>query len=291
MIPKKSTEIIVAGLDTVIEKNIEVLNADGKTILLDVLFSRNAFFNATEPAKAFGKKVNDYLKTTQTQEIIQAVLEDLNETDRFSKNRFATVTRDLTYDDLVIIKKGGVNPKEQGTWLHPELAVHFAQWLSPKFYVKCNRIVSDILNLELNKQHETLKLSDFLNQIPSQWRKTFPDEFFAEVMRLWQGNYDWSRSDGTPPFVGNIINKYVYDYLDETIVDKAKQIQAECEQQAFIHQFIEDKYGKDVLKSHINVIINFMKASLDKDMFIGFYNNLVRSKSKQIQLYFKNQIH
>lgn len=36
--------------------------------------------------------------------------------------------------------KGG-DPKFQGTWVHPQVAIHLAQWLSPKFAVKVSQWV------------------------------------------------------------------------------------------------------------------------------------------------------
>ena len=42
---------------------------------------------------------------------------------------------------LIKIKKGGNNKKEQGTWVHPEIAINIAQWCSSIFAVKVSRIV------------------------------------------------------------------------------------------------------------------------------------------------------
>ncbi|OAM32416.1 hypothetical protein A7P96_02000 [Eikenella sp. NML03-A-027] len=41
------------------------------------------------------------------------------------------------------MKRGGI---EQGTWLHPKLAVHFARWLDPKFAVWCDEQIEQILS-------------------------------------------------------------------------------------------------------------------------------------------------
>lgn len=33
---------------------------------------------------------------------------------------------------LIQIKKGGANTLDQGTWVHPHVAINLGQWLSPK---------------------------------------------------------------------------------------------------------------------------------------------------------------
>ena len=52
-------------------------------------------------------------------------------------------------NQIVIVKRGGI---EQGTWLHPKLAVHFARWLDPKFAVWCDEQIEQILSGSLQPQ-------------------------------------------------------------------------------------------------------------------------------------------
>lgn len=100
---------------------------------IQVSFSQDAFLNATEIAKQFGKRVQNYLKSEQTQEYITALAEAL-----FGASK---------QNQLVIIKKGG-KAQEQGTWLHPKLAIDFARWLNPKFAVWCDIQIEKILKGE-----------------------------------------------------------------------------------------------------------------------------------------------
>ena len=50
--------------------------------------------------------------------------------------------RDKHVTDIIVTKRGG-DPALQGTWIHPDLAVHLAMWLSPKFAVKVARWVNE----------------------------------------------------------------------------------------------------------------------------------------------------
>lgn len=86
-----------------------------------VLFSGDAFLNATAVAKYFNKIPKDYLKTEQTQEYIAALAEHLSVRTKIPTEQ----------NQLVIVKQGGLS-HEQGTWLHPKLAIHFTRWLNPK---------------------------------------------------------------------------------------------------------------------------------------------------------------
>lgn len=72
------------------------------------------YVNATEMAKPFGKRPNDYLNLISTIEFIRAI----------------TRKNGIAENQLVITERGGLNP---GTWLSEDLAIDFAQWLSVDF--------------------------------------------------------------------------------------------------------------------------------------------------------------
>ena len=124
----------------------QILNiAFGET---PVSFRADGFLNATAIAKHFCKLPKDYLKTEQTQEYIVALAEAMTE-----RTKILTVE-----NQLVIIKKGGNNKDEQGTWLHPKLAIHFARWLDPKFAVWCDFQIEKILGI--NQEQAADRLTD-----------------------------------------------------------------------------------------------------------------------------------
>ena len=98
-----------------------------------VSFRKDGYLNATQIAAHFGKLPKDYLKSEQTQQYISALAENLS------------VRRKILTEEnqIVIVKRGG---NEQGTWLHPKLAIHFARWLNPKFAVWCDEQIEALLN-------------------------------------------------------------------------------------------------------------------------------------------------
>lgn len=98
----------------------------------------NVMVNATEMAKPFGKRCNDFLSTKQTNELI---------------NSLSTKTG-ISATGLVIVNQGGNN---QGTWLHEDLALIFAQWLSPDFYLWCNDRIKELLQYGMTATQPTLE--------------------------------------------------------------------------------------------------------------------------------------
>lgn len=98
-----------------------------------VSFRNDGYLNATQIASHFGKQTKDYLKTQPTQQYIAALAESLSNRSKILVDK----------NQLVIIKQGGI---EQGTWLHPKLAIHFARWLDPKFAVWCDEQIEHIIS-------------------------------------------------------------------------------------------------------------------------------------------------
>ena len=96
----------------------EIIEVNQAEITVDVsLLSKTEemFFNATEMAKPFGKRVQHFLSLESTQEYMEEIF----------KSRDSTL---LKQDDLIRTTRG----KYGGTWLHKELAFEFAGWCEYK---------------------------------------------------------------------------------------------------------------------------------------------------------------
>lgn len=98
----------------------------------------NVMVNATEMAKSFNKRPNDFLILKSTNEL----------TNSLSAKTGIPVT------GLVIVNQGGNN---QGTWMHEDLALVFAQWLSPDFYLWCNDRIKELLQYGMTATQPTLE--------------------------------------------------------------------------------------------------------------------------------------
>lgn len=105
----------------------QIFQYNGSPITFQI--GSNLMVNATQMAKPFGKQPIDWLKTEQSKEFISVFAELKN---------FSSV-------DLVRVTKGGNDKKLQGTWMHEDVALEFARWLSPAFAIWCNDRIKELL--------------------------------------------------------------------------------------------------------------------------------------------------
>lgn len=109
--------------------------------------SREAWFNATEIAEYHGKRLDNFFSLKRTQQYIQAVAKqkglipcnpsDLNPTNQWELNPFDPAA----YPDLIRARRG----RYGGTWLHPDLMVCFARFISLEFEIWCDQTIKALL--------------------------------------------------------------------------------------------------------------------------------------------------
>lgn len=86
----------------------------------------DGYINATAMCQASGKLWGHYRSTAQTEAFLTALEADIG----------------IPISGLVQSIKGG-DPRLQGTWVHPQVAIHLAQWCSAEFAVKVSQWVYD----------------------------------------------------------------------------------------------------------------------------------------------------
>lgn len=114
--------------------------------------AQDGYINATAMCKTAGKAWGNYYKSSNTQEFLDALSSDL------PNGRTG----------IILTNKGGI-PSMQGTWVHPDVAIHLAQWLSPRFAVKVSKWIREWLSGKTSKSNLSYHLSRYLmniNQIP-----------------------------------------------------------------------------------------------------------------------------
>ena len=145
--------------------------------------------NATEMAKPFGKTPKDYLRTDSAKQLIAAI----------SNRQICLPT------DIVRVVNGGSN---SGTWMHEDVALDFAQWLSIDFRLWCNDKIKELMQsgstftkpmsmidalqqtVNALKNHE-----DRIEVLEEKVDKHIPE--LKEKLRLKQAEADikWDKSD------------------------------------------------------------------------------------------------
>lgn len=95
----------------------------------------SVMINATEMAKPFGKNAGHWMRNQSTQEFI---------------NELAAL-RNCKGSDLVQIENG------IGCWMHEDVAMEFARWLSPAFAIWCNDRIKELLTIGITATQPTLE--------------------------------------------------------------------------------------------------------------------------------------
>lgn len=99
------------------------------------------FINATEMARPFGKRVVDWQRLPSTGSFITALIE---------------VRKSHNVDNLIITNKGGFGGGGI-TWMHEDVAIEFARWLSPAFAIWCNDRIKELLKVGMTAMPQTLE--------------------------------------------------------------------------------------------------------------------------------------
>lgn len=86
----------------------------------------DGYINATAMCKAAGKQFNEYTSKSSTSAFLVELAAETG----------------ISVSELVQVVKGG-KPHLQGSWVHPQVAIHLAQWVSAKFAVQVSKWVFD----------------------------------------------------------------------------------------------------------------------------------------------------
>jgi hypothetical protein len=108
---------------------------------------KDNYINATQLCKAGCKKFNDWLRLDTTKKLISVLASE------------AGIPASLLIDS----KKGNTNNFNQGSWIHPDLAIQLAQWLSPEFSIQVSFWIRELftkgnvsINLKIIKEQENI---------------------------------------------------------------------------------------------------------------------------------------
>lgn len=120
-------------------------------------FREDGYFNMTQAAAHFGKKLSHFWENLTTVEYMEAA-------------KGALKSPAGGEYPLVETKRG----RTGGTWAHPKLAVFFARWLDPKFSFFCDMVIDDILS----------KKAELTITQPEQSMAMKVPQSFPEALRL-----------------------------------------------------------------------------------------------------------
>lgn len=90
----------------------------------------DGYYDGSMMCKANGKLIADWLRLKSTKAYIQEM---------------ATVMG-IPITEIVDKKQGNFTGQQQGTWIHPSLAINLTRWISPQFAVWCDAHIFNLIN-------------------------------------------------------------------------------------------------------------------------------------------------
>jgi hypothetical protein len=131
--------------------NCNLKLTDGSSITIPM--REDGYINATMLCKAGGKKFNDWNRLKNTNELITSLESETGN----------------PVSQLINVNKGNSYKYEQGSWIHPDLAIQLAQWVNPHFAIQVSRWTRELLlfgKVELGKEKSSDELDNkFQKQI------------------------------------------------------------------------------------------------------------------------------
>ena len=169
--------------------------------------SIDGYVNATQLLQAHKaktgelKSVKDWLKTDRAKAYIAAVSK------RGENSNL----------DLVQTKTG----RGGGSWIHPDLAIPFATWLSIEFEIQVSDWIQEWMRTGQNPIVPQMTYAEVVASLmpskPTSWECRYTPDFWARLEELYgyrQGN----------PACAHWINRFVYGYFPQEVRDRLDEI-------------------------------------------------------------------
>jgi hypothetical protein len=147
-------------------------------------------------------------------------------------------------------------------------------------------IYSDVLKA-MKRLLETSSIDRFLLDLPCQWEKTFPDQFFNNIRKLY-GLPQMDHTHSNPTYFGKFILEYIYKPLgkDLPIALKAKRTQLnEDNAEQYLHQFLNSD-ARQVLMTQIVKVNAVMHLSSNINSFRETWSERFLNEN-QLELYLR----
>ena len=113
-------------------------------------------------------------------------------------------------------------------------------------------------------------IDNALLSIPAVWRKTFPDDFYIALLRLYGAEYD--PSENKPQWIAGWTVKFIYEPLYAGLSAELKQKRKMHAKEMGIselkklHQFLEEN-AKEALKKHLAKVTALLESAVGIEDF------------------------
>ncbi|MEY0066804.1 KilA-N domain-containing protein [Providencia rettgeri] len=210
-------------------------------------FNGDCWVNATAAARHFGKLTKDWLRVSSTKEYIYEVGKELDIEAYNSKEEISPL--------LVRVEKG----RHGGTWIHPELVIEFARWLSPKFARACDRHIKNMLMSQSMTLTEDQVIGLLTYKEATEWEKRFQEPYYRALSKM-SGTPYFGHVGGCPLLFAGITAKWVYGVaLPDYVYESVKENKGDREK---IHQYLKGD-ALHAVEQQMVAVTNIANSSVD----------------------------
>ncbi|MEN8392375.1 P63C domain-containing protein [Acinetobacter indicus] len=110
-------------------------------------------------------------------------------------------------------------------------------------------------------------LESFVAKELQPWLKTFPDEYYKQIFRLYGLEYPPKKNNFRPGFIGRLTNEVVYERLAPELLPELKKEANKLNKKARLHQFLTSDIGHPKLREHLASLVTLMKLSSSPEDF------------------------
>jgi hypothetical protein len=124
---KKTQSSTIFKKDTDLYYQCHLQLTDGNEFIIPM--REDGYIMATKLCQASRKQLVKWRNSPETAKVVVFLEQQLK----------------MNEKDLIQVKRGGNDKNNQGTWVHPDLGIHLANWCSPVFSVQVSRWVRELI--------------------------------------------------------------------------------------------------------------------------------------------------
>lgn len=131
-------------------------------------------------------------------------------------------------------------------------------------------LIDEATGYQLKRDKDELQqiLSAYLLPEHRPWMQTIPEEFTAEIYRV----YGWKRQSNNrgPRYAGKLIRQLIYEKLPKPVLpalDEINPTNKKYQRKHRHHQFLTDKQGLDHFRSQVITVMTLLRISKSKADF------------------------
>ncbi|MCD0492313.1 P63C domain-containing protein [Chromobacterium violaceum] len=131
-------------------------------------------------------------------------------------------------------------------------------------------LVDEATGYQRDREKDALAkiLEAFVAKELQPWLKTFPDEYYKHIFRLYGLQYPPAgKSSWRPGFIGKLTNDVVYARIAPELLPELKRAATRAQKKAKLHQWLTEDLGHPKLREHLSSIVTLLKLSRTPEDF------------------------